>query len=327
LQKFGAQMRLLLSFVNSTISLAGYDWDRGEIFWSVPSSQLKTCGFCYHNSDLWVSSDDRVVQFCSNGDGNVITLSGPYDPQLHGIHVLDDDTIGVVDTGHSAVRIIDKSGQQMEILNPVASWLEVPQDAIHLNDFVMTPYGLYASCFDYRPWRVIRERISHDDWCTGGYGLIINLTGNARQGAGRIVGCGYNHPHSLNYEDPLLYVCSSSTGTFSICDFSSTGTLIEKSQHKITEDHFLRGACFSDSGWFLGGSTFRHNKLIAENIEIYYFDIISQTVQKKEIQGKGEIYDILPWNDEIMNPIIKHHFSQSLTPRIHSISTSRVAQR
>jgi hypothetical protein len=122
-------------------------------------------------------------------------------------------------------------------------------------------------------------------------------------------------------------VCSSSTGTFSICDFSSTGTLIEKSQHKITEDHFLRGACFSDSGWFLGGSTFRHNKLIAENIEIYYFDIISQTVQKKEIQGKGEIYDILPWNDEIMNPIIKHHFSQSLTPRIHSISTSRVAQR
>ena len=320
-------MKLLISFVNSTISLAGYDWDKGEIFWSIPSCQIKTCGICYHDADLWISSDDRVVQLCSNGDGNVVTLSGPYDPQLHGIHVMNDDTLGVVDTGHSAVRIIDKSGQQMEILSPVASWLEVPPDAIHLNDFVTTPHGLYASCFDYRPWRVIRERISHEDWCTAGYGLIINLTGNARQGAGRIVGCGYNHPHSLNYVDPFLYLCSSSTGTFSICEFSGTGTLIEKSHHNITEDHFLHGACFFDNGWFLGGSTFRHDELIAENIEIYYFDTLGQKVQKKEIQGKGEIYDILPWHDEIMKPIIKNHFAQSLTAKNDTLSTSRVAQQ
>jgi hypothetical protein len=319
-------MKLLLSFVNSTISLAGYDWDRGEIFWSIPSSHIKTCGICYHDSDLWVSSDNRVVQLCPNGDGNVITLSGPHDPQLHGLHVLNDTTLGVVDTGHSAVRIIDKNGQQVQTFNPVACWLEVPNDAIHLNDFVMTPYGLLASCFDYRPWRVVRELMSYEDWCTGGYGLIINLTVESHKGAGRIVGCGLNHPHSLNYVDPYLYLCSSSTGTFSICEFSGTGTLIEKSQFKITQDHFLRGACHVENGWFLGGSTFRHEQLIAENVELYYFNASSETIQRKEIQGKGEIYDILPWNDEIMTPVIKHHFSQSLTPQIHSISTSRKAQ-
>ena len=113
---------------------------------------------------------------------------------------------------------------------------------------------------------------------------------------------------------------------FSICEFTRAGTLIEKSQFKITEDHFLHGTCQVEDGWFLGGSTFRHEKLIAENVEIYYFNASSETIQRKEIQGKGEIYDILPWEDEIMTPVIKHHFSQSLTPKIHSISTSRKAQ-
>jgi hypothetical protein len=89
----------------------------------------------------------------------------------------------------------------------------------------------------------------------------------------------------------------------------------------------LRGACFFDNSWFIGGSTFRHDKLIADNIEIYYFDALTQTVQKKEIQGKGEIYDILPWIDEIMKPIVKHHFSPSLTAKTDTLNTSRVAQK
>jgi hypothetical protein len=319
-------MKLLLSLVNSTIALAGYDWERGELFWSIPSSQMKSCGICYHDSNLWVASDNRVVQFCTDGDGNVITLSGPYNPQLHGIHVLNDTHIGVVDTGHSAVRIYDTFGQQLETLNPVASWLEARQDAIHLNDFVMTPYGLLASCFDYRPWRLIRARISHQDWCTGGYGLILNLTGESHRGAGRIVGCGYNQPHSLNYIDPFLYLCSASTGIFHICEFTADGTVIEKSQHKITENHFLRGAYAVEDGWFLGGSSRRQGELVAENIEIYHFDTISETVQKKQIQGKGEIYDILPWKDEIMAPIIEHHFSPSWKPGLDFYNNSKQAQ-
>ena len=138
-------MKLLLSFVNSTISLAGYDWDRGEIFWSIPSSHIKTCGICYHDSDLWVSSDNRVVQLCSNGDGNVITLSGPHDPQLHGLHVFHDTALGVVDTGHSSIRIIDKNRQQIQTFNPVACWLEVPQDAIHLRIFLSDLGAVCAS--------------------------------------------------------------------------------------------------------------------------------------------------------------------------------------
>jgi hypothetical protein len=32
--------------------------------------------------------------------------------------------------------------------------------------------------------------------------------------------------------------------------FTGTGTQIEKSQFKITADHFLRGTCHVEDGWF-----------------------------------------------------------------------------
>ena len=88
----------------------------------------------------------------------------------------------------------------------------------------------------------------------------------------------------------------------------------------------MRGAYFVDNGWFLGGSTRRHDELLGGNVEIYYFDTLAETVQKKEIPGQGEIYEILPWKDEIMTPIIKRYFSQPLAPEIQSLSTLKDAQ-
>jgi hypothetical protein len=252
-----------------------------------------------------VASDDRIVRLEPNGKSSTFKLKGRYNPLLHSVHFVDNESFGAVDTGNSAVRIIDKKGNQTKCFTPLHSWGNPPCDAIHLNDFVVTPYGLLASCFDYRPWRAISTAISPDDWHSGGYGVILNLSGGPRPvGAGRIVGCGFNHPHSLSYIEPNLYLCSSTTGTFSVCSFNKNGTLFEKSQFKVTNDHFLRGACYSNGSWFLGGSTNRHGKVISENVEIYHLTPSSGNLIKKEISGSGEIYDILPWRDEIMTPIL-----------------------
>jgi hypothetical protein len=297
-------MKLLISFVNSSISLAGYDWESGEIFWSVPSNKIRSCGICYHESDLLVASDDRVLKFARNGDTKIFKFTGQHSPLLHSVHVIDRDTFGTVDTGNSAVRIIDNNGIQTNCITPLEAWGNLPKDAIHLNDLVMTPHGLLASSFDYRPWRVTSGTMRAENWHNGGYGLVINVTGGPQTGAGCIVGCGFNHPHSLTYVAPHLYLCSSTTGTFSVCSFNNNGTIVEDYRHKITKDHFLRGAyCYND-GWFLGGSTNRHGEVISENVEIYHLTPSTGETVKKEIRGKGEIYDILPWKDEIMSPII-----------------------
>jgi hypothetical protein len=96
-------MRLLLSFVNSTIALAGYDWNEGRIFWALSSEQLNAGGICYHGSDLCVGAGDRVVRLSPTGSSSQIVVSGPYNPRLHGIHPINESAIGVVDTGHSTV--------------------------------------------------------------------------------------------------------------------------------------------------------------------------------------------------------------------------------
>jgi hypothetical protein len=219
--------------------------------------------------------------------------------------------MGVVDTGHSCVRVFDLLGKEIGQYNPVETWGEIPEDAIHLNDFVCSPHGLLSSCFDYRPFRKIKDREAFHEWCAGGYGLVINLTGRNKTGAGRIIGCGFNHPHSLKYHDPFLYICSSATGTFHICNFNDSGTLTEIFNFKVTDNHFLRGALKTEERWFLGGSSFRHGELLSEDVEIYLLNELTGIVQKKSIPGKGEIYDILPWKDEIMEPIIDRYFPSS----------------
>ncbi len=301
-------MKLLLGCVNSPISLIGYDWEKGEIFWSLEQEQLKVCGVSYDGHDLLVSSDNFITRLTPSGAFR-IELTGEYESLAHSVRVIDDNLFGVADTGHSVIRIFNKTGEQVEILDPIGYWQDIPADAIHLNDFVLTPYGMLASCFDYRPWCLVRKETSWENWCSGGYGLIINLTGIGNKGMGRIVGCGFNHPHSLHYVDPCLYVCSSATGQFHRCKFIKGGLLVEDMHYKVTDDHFLRGAYKLDNGWFLGGSTVRHGEVLSRNMEIYYLNEISGEIEKKSIGIPGEIYDILPYKEDIMQSIIKKHFS------------------
>lgn len=180
----GKKMKVLLSCVNSSFSLLGFDWDRGEVFWELPSERLKVCGICYDGRALLVASDNAVTRFTPL-DVNRISLSGPHEALGHSVHLINEHEFGVVDTGNSAVRVFRKNLEPSYVLNPVAHWNDVPEDAIHLNDFAVTPFGILASCFGYRPWRSVQQSLSWEEWCRGGYGLILNLSGrNNGVGAG-----------------------------------------------------------------------------------------------------------------------------------------------
>ena len=301
-------MRLLLGCVNTSVSLMGYDWETGEVFWAVPRETLRVCGVCYHGSDLLISGDSFLTRLQPTG-GFRTPLGGRYDALAHSVHVLDDGHAGVVDTGNSRLICVDLGGQIVDLFEPIDTWGDIPQDAIHLNDFVVAPTGTLATCFDYRPWREVKAGTSWDDWCTGGYGIILNLTGDGSNGAGRVVGCGFNHPHSLNYVDDRLYLCSSATGVFHVCELDPDGTVRETGRFQVTNDHFLRGAYNTDGGWYLGGSSTRHGEVMADTIEIYRLETDTGRVEKRSIPGNGEIYDILPWRDDVMQPIIRKHFS------------------
>ncbi len=304
-------MKLLLSCVNTDLSLIGYDWEDGKIFWSCHRNTIDLTGICFAGNRLFGAANDNV-SILDPSNIYQLDLPGSYKALAHGIHIIGNELFGVVDTGNSVVRIINGNGDEVKTYKPLESWGDIPHDAIHLNDFALTPFGFFASCFDYRPWRSswIKKQESFEDWCKSGYGVILNLSGDEDKGVGRIVGCGFNHPHSLQYVDPFFYVCSSSTGVFHVCSFTKSGELTEKSRFDITDDHFLRGAYKASDGWFLGGSSFRHGMTISNSMEVYFLKESNGEIEKKALGISGEIYDILPWNDEILQPIIEKHLSE-----------------
>ena len=303
-------MKLLLACVNSAKSLIGYDCEEEKIFWSIPSNVTRVCSACYDGSDLLISSDNCVRRLTNSGCQR-IEMRGRYDALAHSVRVVGEDLIGVVDTGNSQVVVMKRDGQLGAILRPLEVWEDYPRDAIHLNDFAATPYGILASCFGYRPWRKVAENVSWEHWASGGYGLILNLTGADGKGIGRVVGCGFDQPHSLHYVPPNhLYLCSSGTGIFHMCELDRGGLVRQRREYEITRDHFLRGACRTDTGWFLGGSRVRHGKKIADRIEIYHLEEPSGKVARRSIDCAGEIYDILPWRDDLLQPILRQNFPE-----------------
>lgn len=146
---------------------------------------------------------------------------------------------GVVDTGNSRVVVYLSDGSVDDVYCPLVALEASPHDAIHMNDLL---HGLITSCFDYRPWRSVREKTSWGDWCTGGYGLILRLDGAPGSGAGRVVGSGFNHPHSLTCHENCLHLCSSSTCEFHVCEVDAHGLIRELKRFQISKDHFVRGS-------------------------------------------------------------------------------------
>lgn len=295
-------MRLLLSRVNSRESLVGYDWDRDEVFWSVPKSSFSACGICYWRDRLLVASNDTLLDWSPRGMER-IPLPGRHPSLAHSVGRLDADRIGVVDTGNSVVRVFDEACRPLEPISPLAGWGELPSDAIHLNDFAATKRGVIGSCFDHRPWRAAeRSHGNREDWRRGGYGLLLNLSGPT---PGRIVACGLNHPHSVTADGDGVCVCSSATGEFVRFEFDHRGRLQETSSIEVTTSHFLRGALRAETGWFLGGSATRHGDVVADHAALFHLDTATGKVTSRPLPFGGEIYDILPWRENVIDSLLE----------------------
>lgn len=296
-------MRLLLSCVSSSISLGGFDWDTGELFWNLPSKALAACGVCYHNDRLLIASEDSVTAVSPHGV-RTLRLPGPYPSLAHGIHPIDDETFGVVDTGNSCLRLYDREGNHLRDVCPIRAWPDVPPDAVHLNDFVVTPQGIIGSCFDFRPFRTVRTQVpGWNDIPAPGVGLLLNLSDLSE--AGRIVACGLNHPHSLIYREPEVVHCCSSTGSLHFWQFADQGTLQQRRVCTITDEHFLRGVLPDGERWFLGGSTTRHSTSPGSRMAVYRLTESTGHVECKWLPLTGEIYDILPWDGPLLHPIVE----------------------
>lgn len=301
-------MKVLLSCVNSAISLAGFDWEQGDLFWSLPTEKLRTCGIAYSDGRLIIGSDDRL-HIVGHSAMRTIKLPGPHSPLLHSVGPLSRNRLAAMDTGHSCLRIYDYHGSPLEVLSPLAGWNSIPPDAIHLNAFVETPYGILASCFDYRPWRAARQRKSWESWCHGGYGLVLNLDGGQDGHSGRIVACGLNHPHSLLWHDEHLFICSSATGVLHRLKPTEDGCFIEVGRMKITETHFLRGMCVFENQLVLGGSTARHGQALCQEMAVYCLSRQTGELRHKLIPVPGEIYDIVPWHDDVLELLRSTHLA------------------
>lgn len=305
-------MRVLLGCVNSTHSLVGYDFDEGKAFWACPQSLIRSCGICYDGDDLLLAGDNHVIRLSAE-NAEETTIFGRFDALAHSVHPVTGGLFGVVDTGNSRVVVYSSDGSVDDVYCPLAAWEASPHDAIHLNDFAETPHGMIASCFDYRPWRSVREKTSWGDWCTGGYGLILRLDGAPGSGAGRVVGSGFNHPHSLTWHENRLHLCSSSTGEFHVCEMDAHGLIRELDRFQISKDHFVRGILPVEGNWLIGGSSTRHGEQLSRTLELYRLDPASGSIENRVVGGAGEIYDVLPWHDDVLMPLIERHLPQTLT--------------
>lgn len=294
-------MKLLLSCVNTVVSFIGYDLVQKKAFWYCPADRVRACGAAYDftSGSLLVSTDNELTSFPANGEIIRTALPGPHENLAHSVHVLEDLGIGVADTGNSRLLLFGPDRKAFLTLNPLEGWQDVPKDALHLNDFVLTPEGVVASCFNYQPFRAME--FSGYRWQTGGHGLLLSLKRFQGRTLCRILAGGLNCPHSLCWHKDSLYCCSSATGDFLRFAYSGRGQLEEKGRVRITTDHFLRGVLpLEDGGWVLGGSAVR--RADGHGMALFRLDA-GGAIETLPVAAAGEIYDILPWEAAIMEPV------------------------
>ena len=291
-------MKILLSCVNSLVSLVGFDTDTRKTFWYAPGDRVRACGACYDGDALMLASDNFLTRIAPTGVTQQ-RLPGPYDNLVHSVHPLGS-RIGIMDTGNSRLLLVGRNNDPVGVLDPLAGWDSRPADALHINDFLPWGDGVLASCFNYQPYTHAKHNV--DGWSTKGLGLILSLERAGGTTLSRIVASGLNCPHSLVRHGDHVYCCSSSQGDF--YQFSPTphGLLQETARWHVTDAHFLRGALHDGTHWLLGGSSVRR-EAGASPMSLYRFDQGSGEAECMKVAGAGEIYDILPWDDEIMRPL------------------------
>jgi hypothetical protein len=294
-------MRLLLSCVNTVVSLIGYDFDKGESFWYCPADRLRACGACYDGRDLLLGSDDYLTRVSPSGVSQT-RLPGPHENLAHGVRMVGEDLVGVADTGNSRILVMGRDGARAVVYDPLDQWDEVPPDAIHLNDFLPVEHGFLASCFHYQPFRPFKEALGYEAWKTGGFGLILGLSKERGLNVSRVLACGLNQPHSLAAHEGRIFCCSSATGSFLEFSYTDRGLLRETGHRKVTDEHFLRGALRAGDGWFLGGSSIRRGR-DRTPMAVYRLSD-SGEIESRKAAKVGEIYDVLPWREEVMADLI-----------------------
>ncbi len=294
-------MKLLLSCVNSLVSLIGYDTEKRESFWYCPADRVRACGACYAETApgaLIIATDSGVTRYSAAGRAEFVALPGPHDNLAHSVHVVDGQ-VGVADTGNSRVLLYSPDFAAHISFDPLEGWGEIPRDAIHLNDFARTPGGFVASCFNYRPYRTVETPGHH--WQSGGYGLLLSLEKHQGRNVGRVLAPGLSCPHSLVWSRDRLYCCASATGEFLRFAYNDRGLLVEEKRWFVSGDYFIRGALpLEDGSWLLGGSTVRRSQ--SKGMAVLRLEP-DGTTTALPVAPAGEIYDILPWDDAVMRPV------------------------
>ncbi|WBF66786.1 hypothetical protein LN040_13800 [Desulfovibrio subterraneus] len=293
-------MRVLLSCVNSLVSLVGYDTEAAKAFWYCPGNMLRACGACYDGHDLLLASDEFVTRITPQGVRQH-KLPGPHTNLAHSVHHIGG-MIGVVDTGNSRILIQppDSDGAVFT-LDPLEGWPDRPMDAIHLNDFMPWGEGVIASCFHYHPFGHYKTK--GYDWHGGGHGLILGMHRAHGMTVSKVLASGLNCPHSLVEHEGAVYCCSSSRGELLKYAPQPSGLLYESARWKITGDHFVRGALHDGERWLLGGSSVRRLKEQSP-MSLYLLDEATGKVERQTVAAAGEIYDVLPWDDAIMRTLV-----------------------
>ena len=293
-------MKLLLGCVNSLVSLVGFDTEAQKSFWYCPANILRVCGIDYTDSGLVVASDNSLLEITPSGI-DVFMLPGPHENLAHSVHV-GRSAIGIADTGNSRILFKDPDSSVTLSYDPLEGWNDRPVDAIHLNDFMPWKDGFLASCFSFKPYGALKANPA--EWERGGHGLILHMYRSGGMTVTRIVATGLSCPHSLQQHDGKIYCCSSKDGTFIELLEHENGVLHETRRVCITNTHFLRGALKHENGWFLGGSSVRRG---AGHSPMTVFDYNAETGETRglPVAGAGEIYEIIPWRDEIMPPLVE----------------------
>ncbi len=297
-------MRVLLSCVNSLVSLVGYDTDARQAFWYCPGNLLRACGACYEGQDLLLASDGFVTRISPQGVSQQ-ALPGPHPNLAHSIHPIGG-MLGVVDTGNSRILMRPSDapvGAALPsiALDPLEGWENRPMDAIHLNDFLPWGEGVLASCFHYHPFGHYKTK--GYDWHGGGHGLILGMHRAHGMTVSRVLASGLNCPHSLVAHEGDVYCCSSSRGEFLRYAVQPSGLLYEAARWKVSDTHFIRGALHDGERWLLGGSSIRRLKEQSP-MSLYTLDEHSGAITCDTVAGAGEIYDVLPWDDAVMAALV-----------------------
>ena len=293
-------MKLLLSCVNTRVSLIGFDTDTQQPFWYLPSNILRACGICYLNNNLLIAADDHIIRVGCEGV-SYIKLPGPHGNFAHSIRRFGD-MIAIADTGNSRVLITDQELAHFVTFDPIEAWGDRPVDAIHINDMLVLDDEILASCFNYQPFRHFAD--PKFDWRPMKLGLILSMRKFYGKTVTRVVASGLDFPHSLSIEDDKLYCCSAFTGELIEFSRNARGTFNFSKSWKVTDKKFLRGALRRDGIWFLGGSSGRGEGEEKSPMSLLRLDMSTGEVLEMWVAAVGEIYDVLPWHDEIVRPLV-----------------------